>query len=420
MQLKTLADINLNGKTVLYRVAYDINPVEKNGKMVLDDTTRIAATLSTLKELLKKKCKITLLTWVKRPAGKIVEKLRTKPHAEALARLLGRPVAVADDCVGEATEKKIVAMKPGELLMLENVRFHPEEEYADQSFAKALCVGKDVIVFDAFGQAHRVHASTTGILQERPAVAGRLMEREVNIFAKILENPERPIIAILGGAKVSDKVATIRYLLEKVDLLLIGGALASTFYKGLGYATERSLVETVIVDKKQKSMDILKVAAELQEHAPTIDASLGWPKGIPLKLLLPCDLVAASGATDDASKTIIDMREKNAAPPKDWEYLDIGPNTISLYKKIIAKAKTIFWNGPMGFFEIAQFGDGTRQIADAIIDTDAFSVVAGGDTETIVGKYGLEGKFDHVSTGGGVSLELLAGKELPVLHYLQK
>ncbi len=421
MRFKTLHDVDVKGKTVLFRAAYDIGVVEgDDGAYHVKDTRRIEATLPTLQYLLQEGCKIVVLTWVKRPAGTVVEKLRTTPHAQALSRLLGRPVQKVDSCVGPEVDSAVSQMKPGDIVMLENVRFYPEEEEADEQFARALCAGKDIIVYDAFAHSHRVHASTVGILNILPSVAGKLMVKEMEAYERILEKPDRPLVVLLGGAKISDKLDTLRFLLNSSsDIVLIGGALANTFFAGLGKDVGGSLVESSSVDKKQKEMDFLAVAADLYQTAARSDESYAWPIEAARKLVLPVDMIASSRIEEGAPKHRVDVDNGNAIDPS-WKFLDIGPRTVELYSRILSQARTVFWNGPMGYFEVPQFGVGTRQIAESVAQSPAFSIVAGGDTETILEKYGMEGRFDHVSTGGGVSLRILAGKELPVIQFLQK
>lgn len=416
MDLKKITDVDLKGKTVLFRVAYDIGPVEQDGSWVVKDTARIEATLPTLRLLLENKCKIALLSWVKRPGGKKVEKLSTKPHAAALSKLIGKDVAHIDECAGPRVQEVLKNLGEGEMLMLENSRFHPGEEANDPELAREMAAGYDLCVYDAFGHAHRTHASTVGVLSHLPSVAGLLMQREMGAYDKILSSPNRPLVAVLGGAKISDKLDTMRYLLDRVDILLVGGALANTFLKGLDKKVGGSLVESATVDKDQAKLDFSALARELYETAPVNLPSAGFPVEASRKLVLPVDLVAAPDLVEGEEQLI--QVDNSHDIPDDWKFLDIGPATRDFYSRILHKAKTIFWNGPMGYFELEQFGKGTRALTDAAIDSDAYTIVAGGDTETIIDKYGLEGKFDHVSTGGGVSLRLLAGKELPVIKFL--
>lgn len=419
--LKTVHDVSWDtGTTVLCRVAYDIGPKDRDGKLVVTDTARIEATVPTIEYLLGEGCKVILLTWVKRPGGKIDPKLSTKPHAEALSRLLAKPVLHVNDCIGVEVARAVDEMKKGDVLMLENVRFHPEEEMNDLAFASVLTRGADVIVFDAFAQAHREAPSTTGILQAGiPAIAGMLMERELSAFSRILDSPSRPLIAILGGAKISDKIETIKFLIDRVDAMLIGGALANTFLKGLGKDVGASMVESSTVDPLQRGVSYPDIAAGLLRQAPAVSEEMGLPVEAIRKLILPVDLIAADGIREDARTMVLDT-DNHAEIPHNWTYLDIGPRTVEYYARILEKARTVFWNGPMGYFELSPFESGTRGIADAVIRSGAYSIVGGGDTETMIAKFGLEGKFNHVSTGGGVSLQILAGKVLPVVKYLEK
>ncbi|PIY95693.1 MAG: phosphoglycerate kinase [Candidatus Kerfeldbacteria bacterium CG_4_10_14_0_8_um_filter_42_10] len=414
---KTIKDIDVSGKRVLLRIAYDITPKEVDGKMVIKNDARIRATLPTIEYLLERNCSLVLLSWLKRPGGKVVEEYRMNPVAEKLAEILGRPVKKMDDCVGPEVEKAVKAMRPGEIIMLENVRFHPEEEKEDPAFAKQLADLGELIVFDAFAQSHRVHSSTTGILKQKEAVAGFLVEKELNVLSALLENPKRPFVVVLGGAKISDKLDTIINLLDKADALLIGGALSNTFLKAKGVNVESSFIEDVYVNiAKGEKKDYLTLAKELLEKTSGQKTSF---KDIPdLKFLqLPPDLAAAEKIEENVASKVVDLTEGETLPP-GWTYLDIGPKSAELFSQAIQQAQTIFWNGPMGYFEIDEFAKGTEKVANAIVESKATSVIGGGDTEKIVKMFKLGGKFSHVSTGGGASLEFLAGKKLPAIELL--
>lgn len=401
---KTLDQIDIKGKKVLFRVAYDITLARQDGQWVVPDDMRIRATLPTLNYLLEQGCSIGILSWLKRPAGKVVEDLRMAPVAKKLSELIGKPVKALRDCVGPAVKAEIAAMNPGEIIMLENVRFHPEEEKGDPEFAKALVQGFDVIVYDAFAQAHRVHASTTGILGRLPRVAGFLFIKEIEYLSRILENPTRPFVVVLGGAKISDRVGVLRNLVGKADTILIGGALANTFLLSQGTNVGKSLVEDVFVDAARgEKQDCLAICRELLATG---------------KVRLPLDLVSAP-SPESAEQKIINFDKGEAIAPASAFY-DIGPRTIGEYADVLASAKMIFANGPMGLFEKEQFARGTKAVAESMIASGATTVIGGGDTESIVTRYGWEGKFTHVSTGGGASLEFLAGKEFPVMKYLTK
>lgn len=417
MNKKTLKDVDLKNKKVILRVAYDISLKEKDGKWIVPNDTRIRATLPTIKYLLDQNCRLILLSWLKRPGGKVVEKYRMDPVAEKLSEILGQKVLKLNDCVGEEVEKAVEKMKPREIIMLENVRFHPEEENNDPQFAQKLASLGEIVVFDAFAQSHRIHASTVGILKYLPSVAGFLLEKEIDILSKILKSPKKPLVVVLGGAKISDKVGALKNLMKIADIILIGGALANIFFKAQGIRVAKSLIEDVFVDKaKKEKVDSLAVANQLLLEAKDQKVNLEYPK--PLDFIqLPLDLVAADKIEEEAQTKIIDFSKKEEIP-SDWLFLDIGPKTIELFKNIIEKAKTIFWNGPMGYFELEKFALGTREIAQAITSSKALSVIGGGDTEKVVKMFNLEGQFDFVSTGGGASLEFLSGQPLPAVEAL--
>lgn len=404
--LKTLEDADVRGKKILLRVAYDITLAEKDGHWMVPDDTRIRATISTINYLLEKGCSIGLLSYLRRPGGKIIEGYRMKPVADKLSQLLGRPVKALTDCVGPEVQEEVKNMRPGDIMMLENVRFHTEEELGDQKFARELCAGFEFIVYDAFAQAHRVHASTTGILQELPSVAGFLFVKEIEFLSKILENPARPFVAVMGGAKISDRVGVLKNLVGKADQILIGGALANIFFKAKNIAIAKSLIEDVYVDKARgEKQDWVELCKKLLANAGN-------------KFQLPIDMIAAEKPENGDSRIInLDQGEEI---PDGWLFYDIGPRTIELYRKILLHARMLFANGPMGLFEEEQFAVGTKKVAEAMIASGATTVLGGGDTESIVERYGWQGKFTHVSTGGGASLEFLAGKEFPVMKYLVK
>ena len=402
MKLRTLKDVDVRDKTILYRAPYDIGVEEVDGKLVVKDDLRIKGTLPTLRYLIEQNCKIVILTYVKRPDGQVVEKLRTTPHAKRLSELLGKPVDKADDCVGEKVEAKIAQMKPGELLMLENVRFYKEENEDDDEFAKQLAHGKDLIVFDGFPQAMRIHASTTGIERHLPAVAGLYLEGEINMLGTLLENPSRPFTVIIGGAKISDKVDAVNNLLPLADKVLVGGAVANVFLKALGLELGKSFVEDVFVDsKRREKRDWVEYAKEILEKYKD-------------KIVYPKDSVISDG-TD--SKTIRLFSEE---VPRDWSALDIGPATVEYFGDIIKTSGTVFLAGPMGKFEEDKFGEGSRGIIAAFKETKGNTIIAGGDTIAMAQKYGDLRDFSHVSLAGGATLDFLAGKELPALLPLIK
>ena len=382
MKKKTVKDINVTGKRVLVRVDFNVPLAE--GKVA--DDTRLRAALPTIQYLLDQGAKVILMSHLGRPKGKVVEELRMDPVAERLSELLGRPVRKLDDCVGDAVKAAVAEMRPGDVILLENTRFHPEERKNDPDFAKKLAELADVFVNDAFGTAHRAHASTVGVAQYLPAVAGLLMEKELNFLGKALESPERPFVALLGGAKISDKIGVIENLLTRVDALLIGGGMANTFLKAQGYEVGQSLVED----------ESLGVAKELLERAGE-------------KLALPVDAVVADRFAADAASKAVPVDEV----PPDWRILDIGPRTVELFKEKLAEARTVVWNGPLGVFEFPKFAAGTEAIARFLADLEATTIIGGGDVVAAVRRAGVADRITHVSTGGGAALEFLEGKELP-------
>ena len=382
MKKKTVKDINVTGKRVLVRVDFNVPLAE--GKVA--DDTRLRAALPTIQYLLDQGAKVILMSHLGRPKGKVVEELRMDPVAERLSELLGRPVRKLDDCVGDAVKAAVAEMRPGDVILLENTRFHPEERKNDPDFAKKLAELADVFVNDAFGTAHRAHASTVGVAQYLPAVAGLLMEKELNFLGKALESPERPFVALLGGAKISDKIGVIKNLLTRVDALLIGGGMANTFLKAQGYEVGQSLVED----------ESLGVAKELLERAGE-------------KLALPVDAVVADRFAADAASKAVSVDEV----PPDWRILDIGPRTVELFKEKLAEARTVVWNGPLGVFEFPKFAAGTEAIARFLADLEATTIIGGGDVVAAVRRAGVADRITHVSTGGGAALEFLEGKELP-------
>jgi 3-phosphoglycerate kinase len=383
---KTVEDINPNGKRVLVRVDFNV-PQNEQGQIT--DETRIVASLPTIRYLLGRGARLILVSHLGRPKG-VDEKLRMDVVAKALQQHLGQPVKKVDDCIGPKVKQAVDDLKPGEVLLLENVRFHKEEEQNDPEFAKALAKVADIYVNDAFGTAHRAHASTAGVTDYvRPAVAGLLMSKEIEVMGKALNDPDRPFVAILGGAKVEDKIGVIDNLITKVDTLLVGGGMAYTFFKAMGYEIGRSLLD-------EKHIDL---ARQLMEKART--SGIQWE--------LPVDILVAAEISEDAQRKVV------AADgiPADWMGLDIGPETQAKYANAIAKAGTVVWNGPMGVFEKPAFAEGTRAVAKAMAESKATTIVGGGDTAAAVEQMGFAEGMTHISTGGGASLEFLEGKELP-------
>lgn len=386
MTKKTVKDIDVAGRRVLVRVDFNV-PLDKNGNV--SDDTRIRAALPTINYLTEQKAKVILVSHLGRPKGKVDQKYTMDPVAKRLSELMGRAVMKVDDCIGDAPQAAIERMEGGDVVLLENVRFYPEEEKNDEKFARQLANLADIFVNDAFGAAHRAHASTEGVAEFLPAVAGFLMEKELEMLGRLLANPERPFAAIIGGAKVSDKIAVISNLLDKVDILIIGGGMANTFLKAQGYDVGKSLLETDKVD----------LAKGLMVEAKN--------KGV--KLLLPVDVVVALAAAPDSEQKTVPVDQI----PAEWMALDIGPESIGRFAEALKTAKTVVWNGPMGVFEMKPFARGTEATARALAEIDATTVIGGGDSVSAVKKAGLADKMTHISTGGGASLEFLEGKELP-------
>ncbi|MCM3773169.1 phosphoglycerate kinase [Priestia aryabhattai] len=386
MNKKTLKDIDVKGKRVFCRV--DFNVPMKDGKVT--DETRIRAAIPTIQYLVEQGAKVILASHLGRPKGEVVEELRLNAVAERLQALLGKDVAKADEAFGEEVKKTIDGMSEGDVLVLENVRFYPGEEKNDPELAKAFAELADVYVNDAFGAAHRAHASTEGIAQHIPAVAGFLMEKELDVLSKALSNPERPFTAIVGGAKVKDKIGVIDHLLDKVDNLIIGGGLSYTFIKALGHEVGKSLLEE----------DKIELAKSFMEKA----------KKNGVNFYVPVDVVVADDFSNDANTQIVSIEDI----PSDWEGLDAGPKTREIYADVIKNSKLVIWNGPMGVFELDAFANGTKAVAEALAEaTDTYSVIGGGDSAAAVEKFNLADKMSHISTGGGASLEFMEGKELP-------
>ncbi|MEW5706552.1 MAG: phosphoglycerate kinase [Actinomycetota bacterium] len=389
MNKKTVRDIDVSNKRVLVRV--DFNVPLSNG--IVTDNSRIKAALPTLEYLINHGAKVILMSHLGRPKG-FDDKYKLDPVAQTLADLLGREVKKVDAIVGNEVKEAVDKMGPGDVLLLENLRFDEREKKNDPEFARALANLADIYVNDAFGASHRAHASIVGVSQYLPAAAGFLLEKEVDTLTSILEKPERPFVAVLGGSKVSDKIGVIDKLLDVVDALLIGGGMAFTFLKAKGYEVGSSLLEE---DKIDFCLQVIKKAEQKD-----------------IALYLPSDVVIAQEISPDAEAMVVSV----SAIPQGWMGLDIGPDTILVYQGVIKSAKTVFWNGPMGVFEIDQFSRGTEEIAKAIAQSDAVSIVGGGDSIAALKKFHLEDKISFISTGGGASLELIEGKPLPGVEAL--
>ncbi|MCS0788242.1 phosphoglycerate kinase [Cytobacillus firmus] len=386
MNKKSVKDVELKGKRVFCRV--DFNVPMKDGQVT--DETRIRAALPTIEYLTNQGAKVILASHLGRPKGSVVEELRLTPVAKRLSELLGKEVKKADEAYGDSVKAMVDTLSEGDVLLLENVRFYPGEEKNDSELAKAFAELADVYVNDAFGAAHRAHASTEGIAHHLPAVSGLLMEKELDVLGKALSNPERPFTAIIGGAKVKDKIGVIENLLEKVDNLIIGGGLAYTFVKAQGHEVGKSLLEE----------DKIELAKSFMEKAKE--------KGV--NFYMPVDVVVADDFSEDANIKTVAIEEI----PSDWEALDIGPKSREIYSDVIQNSKLVIWNGPMGVFELKKFAGGTRAVAEALAEAnDTYSVIGGGDSAAAVEKFHLADRMSHISTGGGASLEFMEGKALP-------
>ena len=382
---KSINDLDVAGKRVFVRVDFNV-PLD--GGHITDDT-RIRAALPTIEKLADSGAKVILASHLGRPKGQVNEDMRLAPAGKRLSELLGKDVRILPESTGDTVKEAVASMQDGDVVLLENVRFHEGEEKNDPELAKQFAELADVYVNDAFGAAHRAHASTAGIAEHLPAASGLLMEKELDVLGKALAEPERPFTAIIGGAKVKDKIGVIDHLLDKVDHLLLGGGLSYTFTKAQGHDVGNSLVE-------EDKIDLAKSFIHKAEE-----------KGV--KLHIPTDAVAASEFKADAETRIV----KTDSIPEGWMGLDIGPETAAEYADVIRQSKTILWNGPMGVFEMDAFAEGTKTVAQAVAETEGYTIIGGGDSAAAVEKFGLADRMDHVSTGGGASLEFMEGKELP-------
>jgi phosphoglycerate kinase len=383
MSKKTVEDIEVEGKRVLLRVDFNV-PISKNSEGISDDS-RIRASLPTIKYLVDHKAKVIICSHIGRPGGKVVENLRMAPIAQRLSQLIGLPVSTASDCIGHEVENKVKKLKEGDILVLENLRFHPEEEENDTGFAQKLASLADIYVDDAFSTAHRDHASIVGVAKYLPAVAGFLMKKELEVMGKLLHDPERPWACLIGGAKGSDKIEMLQNMLRKVDMLLVGGGIAATFLKTQGYEVGNSLIDN----------DKLGLAKELLQEA----------KELKVPFLLPIDAVVVKEVRAGASTRIV----ATTNIPTDSHIVDIGPESIELFQNELGKCRTVMWNGPMGIYEMSQFAQGTRVIANFLSTLDATTIIGGGSSAEVVQEMGLADKMTHVSTGGGASLKFLEG-----------
>ena len=392
MPKKTIQQIDVGGKRVLVRVDFNV-PLNRDTGAISDDS-RIRASLPTIKYLVDHRAKVIICSHLGRPQGKVVEDLRMSPIAERLSQLMGLPVVMASDCIGPEVESKAGALKQGDILVLENLRFHPEEEEDDVGFARKLASLADIYVNDAFGTAHRAHASTVGVAKYLPAVAGLLMDKELRVMEKLLHDPERPWGCIVGGAKVSDKISLLQNMLKKVDTLLVGGGMAATFLKAQGYEVGQSLVED---DKLDLGRELLQEARDLK-----------------VPFVLPVDAVVAGEIKAGVPTEVVPTTDI----PVGGQIVDIGPRSIALFQDELEKCRTIMWNGPVGIYEIPQFARGTGAIASFLSTLGATTVIGGGSSAEVVQEMGLADKMTHVSTGGGATLRFLEGATLPGVEVL--
>lgn len=392
MRKLSVKDLDLKGKKVLMRVDFNVSLDKETGEIT--DDTRIKAALPTINYVLNRGASLILMSHLGRPKGKVVPYLRMDKVARRLEELLGRKVLKLDECVGEKVSAEVKSMKVGDIVLLENTRFYPEERRNDPEFARELASLGDVFVNDAFGTAHRAHASTVGVANYLPSAAGLLMSKELEVLGGILTHPHPPFVAILGGAKVSDKIGVLESLLSKCQSILIGGGMAYTFLRAKGISTGKSLVEEDKIEKAEKIME------EADKKS--------------CQIILPLDHIVAPEAKSGVETRVVGQREI----PSDWMALDIGPETVDSFSHIIDEASTVFWNGPLGMFEVEKFSKGTQSIAKKLADSKADVVVGGGDSIAALKKENLLDKMSHVSTGGGASLEFLEGKELPGVSVL--
>jgi phosphoglycerate kinase len=388
----TVRDIEVSNRRALVRVDFNV-PLDEETGAIMDDS-RIKAALPTIEYLMERRARVILCSHLGRPKGRVVEELRLAPVAQRLSQMLEQPVAATRDCIGPDVEAAVAELKGGQVLLLENVRFHPEEEKNEATFAQALAKLADIYVNDAFGAAHRAHASVVGITRYLPAVSGLLLEQEMINLGRILENPPHPLAALLGGAKVSDKVGVIENIMDKVDYILSGGGMAATFLKAKSYRIGQSLVEA----------DRVATAAELTTRALSSGVTL----------LLPLDVVVAGEPTPKAEGRVVSIENI----PGDKRIVDIGPETIKSFQGALLKCKAVFWNGPMGIYELPRFAEGTKALAQVLAALDAITVIGGGSTADAVADMGLTDSMSFVSTGGGASLEFLSGRALPGIEAL--
>lgn len=403
---KTLRDIDLTGKRVIHHCDFNIKLKQNGvGETVPVSDVRIKAYFPSIFYLIEKKCKIIFISYLERPGGKVVKELSLAPVAQRMSELINREVKHLPELVGPRVQKFISEMKPGEMVMLENTRFYPGEEADDDKFAKAIADNADLMVMDGFGHAHRVHASVTGIPRHIPSVAGLYMEGEMKVFDKLKANPQRPLMLIVGGTKVYDKIKAIKHLINKADKVLVGGAVANNFLKAKGIEIEKSFLEEPFVDKAKKTkIDPVEECKKLLEEYPD-------------KIVVPDDFVAGDDVKEPKKRKLVDL-EKDEKLPEGWAYLDIGSRSKDKFIKIIKESKTVFWDGPIGKYEDSRFREGTLRVAEAVAEYPEVSILAGGDTAALAENFGLIFRYSHVSVAGGATLQYIADRPMPGIEAL--
>jgi phosphoglycerate kinase len=407
MHKKTIKDINVKNKRVIHHCDFNIK-LKKNqhGELVPISDVRLKAYFPSIFYLLNNNAKIIFISWLERPGGKVVESLRTKPIAKRLSKLINRQVDYLPELFGPKVKKYVGKMQPGQMVMLENTRFYPGEEEDDDNFAKQIAQNGDLMVQDAFGHCHRIHASTTGIPRHIPSVAGFYLEGEIKTFDRLMKSPKRPLVLIVGGTKTYDKIKAVKHLIDKTDYVLLGGAVAHNFLKAKGVDIGPSFLEEPYVDKaKKEKFDLVELAGNLL-------------KKYPKKIFIPTDLIASNSLQKPEEKETINLA-KGEKLPKGWVYLDIGPKTIKKYCNLIGQANTVFWDGPMGKYENPRFRDGTLAVANAMAQNHKTTILAGGDTAGLAEDFGLIFRYSHVSIAGGAALQYLSGKKLPGIEALE-
>ena len=406
MNKKTLKDIDLTGKTVLHHCDFNIKIKEKDGRLVPQSDIRLKAVFPSIFYLLEHQCRVVFVSYLERPGGKVVEKWRLAPVAKRLSQLINKEVYALNEAVGSRVTDFIRKMQPGQMCMLENTRFYPGEEKDDDDFARQLAANGDLMVEDAFGHCHRVHASTTGIPRHIPSVAGLYLTQEIDMFNRLMQNPRRPFVLVIGGTKTSDKIDAIRNLAKLADKIVIGGAVAHSFLKVQGYKLGASFMEEPFVDKaKKKKVDCTDCARELLAQFKD-------------KIVLPTDLIAGDNIVNPTQSIAISLVKREEIPD-GWSFLDIGPDTINRFRSVLNQAQTVFWDGPLGKYEDERFRDGTYKIAQSIANLKGTTILAGGDTAAAAEDFDLVFKYTHVSIAGGAALEFLAGKPMPGIEALE-